>query len=299
MGLEDSALTSSFLLETGPSTLACFFGVGFGFLQIEGLFEAMEHENLIAAADLWQDVLAAIPAINQGNLDAVRGHLKSVADRLLAAREILYPVTIHLLDLVLLSEHKVAESLPVNVRTGLALNLIASSEILEKVGRENPELLSAIRERFQSDELDICGGSYAEREDPLLPLESQLWNLTKGTGVAQNLLGKEINVFARKRFGYHPQLPLFLNSVGLHRAVALTFDESGLPSFRSTVTNWPSPDGKQLEAFTRKPLKADDPQTFFIWPIICVRRYGRIMPPRSRFFMPETRPALGTRIGSN
>ncbi len=45
--------------------------------------------------------------------------------------------------------------------------------------------------------------------------------------------------------------------------MALTFDDSALPTFRSTVTNWPSPDGKQVEAFTRKPFKADDPQTFF------------------------------------
>jgi hypothetical protein len=258
----DNSIASS-LLERAGSLLPVFFAVGFGFLQIEGLFEAMEHENLIATADLWQDVQAAVAASNETDSDAVRRHLKSAADRLLAAREILYPVTIHLLDLVLLGEQKIADSLSANVRSGLALNLIASSEILEKVGRETPELLSAIRERFQSDEIDVCGGSYNEREDPLMPLESQLWNLTKGIAVARNLLGKEINVFARKRFGYHPQLPLFLNSVGLHRAVALAFDESALPSFRSTVTNWPSPDGKQLEGFTRKPLKADDPQTFF------------------------------------
>src|SRR5713226_2776477 len=46
VGLEDSAHpTTSFLLETAASSLAPFFAVGFGFLQIEGLFEAMEHEN--------------------------------------------------------------------------------------------------------------------------------------------------------------------------------------------------------------------------------------------------------------
>jgi len=273
------------LLDLPASTLALFFSVGFGFLQIEGLFEAMEHENLLAAADLWQDVQAAVTAIADPDPAAVRRHLKSAADRLLAAREILYPVTIHLLDLVLLAEQKkgsgvfsaestVAKSarLPEktpdpffwpNLRSGLALNLITCSETLEMLHAEHPEKLATLRERFQADEIDICGGSYREREDPLLPLESQLWNLLKGTNVARNLLGKDISVFARKRFGYHPQLPLFLNCVGLHRTVALTFDDTSLPSFRSTVTNWPSPDGKQVEAFTRKPFKADDPQTFF------------------------------------
>src|SRR5204862_7076514 len=85
----------------------------------------------------------------------------------------------------------------------------------------------------------------------------------KGTHAAGARLGKDFGFLARKRFGHHPQLPLFLNTIGLHRALALTFDDSSLPSFRSTVTNWPSPDGKQVEAFTRKPLPADDPQSFF------------------------------------
>src|SRR5262249_13804842 len=61
----------------------------------------------------------------------------------------------------------------------------------------------------------------------------------------------------------HPHLPLFLHAVGLQRAVHLTFDDSVLPSYRATVVNWPSPDGKQVEAFTRTPYAADSAQTFF------------------------------------
>jgi hypothetical protein len=251
------------LLKKSTTALAPFFGLGFGFLQVEGLFEAMEHENLLAVGELWQDVQAAVSALDDPDSNAVRRHLKSAAERLLAAREILYPVTIHLLDLVLADETKNDDWWSPNLNSSLALGLITSSRFLENLRREHPDKLASIRERFQVEEVDICGGSYTEREEPLLPLESQLWNVLKGTTVAREHLGKDINVFARKRFGFHPQLPLFLNSVGLHRVLALTFDDSTLPSFRSTVTNWPSPDGKQLEAFTRKPFKADDPQTYF------------------------------------
>jgi hypothetical protein len=251
------------LLELPQLTLAPFFGVGFGFLQIEGLFEAMEHENLLASGELWQDVQSATMTLTDPDPDAWHRHLKSAADRLLAAREVLYPVTIHLLDLVLLDEQNLQKALPLSAEANLPFNLIASTELLAKSGRRHPEKVAVIRERFQNDQADVCGGCYVEREEPLLPLESQLWNLVKGTTAARELLGKDVSVFARKRFGYHPQLPLFLNSVGLHRAIAMTFDDSSLPSFRSAVTNWPSPDGKQVEAFTRKPLPADDPQTFF------------------------------------
>src|SRR5207249_876423 len=43
----------------------------------------------------------------------------------------------------------------------------------------------------------------------------------------------------------------------------LAFDESILPDYRSTVVNWPSADGKQVEAFPRTPHPAETPQTFF------------------------------------
>ena len=36
-----------------------------------------------------------------------------------------------------------------------------------------------------------------------------------------------------------------------------------IPSHRTTVVNWQSPDGKQVQCFTRTPFAADSPQTFF------------------------------------
>src|SRR5205085_2037440 len=64
------------------------------------------------------------------------------------------------------------------------------------------------------------------------------------------------------RFGYHPQLPLLLQSVGVSKLLLLNLDESAVPSYRTTVVSWPALDGKQVEAFTRAPLPADSPQTF-------------------------------------
>jgi hypothetical protein len=295
------ASASAALLDLPAESVGPFFGIGFGFLQIEGLFEAMEHENLLATSELWQDVQAAVAALpgwhalstaegvdehqaearpseTQGvpPIDTFQPHLKAAAERLLAAREVLYPVAIHLIDLALLEEQKPVPphpgpppqggrgaEIPESFDSGFPVNLIASSSVLEKFARDQPEKVNLLRERFQSEQLEFCGGCYVEREEPLLPVESQLWNLAKGQAVARELLGKEITIFARKRFGFHPQTPLLLNSVGIHRVVALVFDDAALPNFRTTITSWPSPDGKQVDAFTRKPFRADDPQTFF------------------------------------
>src|SRR5262249_34968216 len=157
-----------------------------------------------------------------GDTDAWRTHLKAAAGLLVTAREVLYPVTIHLLDVFLLDEQRLERPWPASFDRGLPLNVIASAAALEKLGQQ-PERLALLRERIACDLAEVCGGSYQEREDAALPVESQLWNLRKGMSVARELLQQEVRVFARKRFGAHPQLPLLLLGAGLNRAVLVAF----------------------------------------------------------------------------
>jgi alpha-mannosidase len=263
--------------DSDPEKVRPFFGIGFGYLMIEGLAEAMDHQDLLTAPELWQEIQGAVTANDAGDSEGRDRQLHSAAERLLAAREVLYPATIHLLDLGLLHEPAAQTAdqssavsqtselwgLPASLDRGQPVNLIAAASLVERLGREQPERLAALRERLAAESAEVCGGPYIEREDALLPLESQLWNLRRGMAAYKELLDYEVRVFARKRFAFHPQLPLLLSSVGLTRALLLAFDDAVVPSYRSCVINWPSPDGKQVEAFTRVAYPADTPQTFF------------------------------------
>ncbi len=241
----------------------------------------MSHEHLLDVAGLWQDVQQAVPALADPDPDAYRVHLQAAADKLLSAREVLYPVAIHVIDLCLASQDEGVEAAgrkpsgspasSVSLSTGLLaalsarqpVNLIASASQLEQLGREHPDQLAALRERVSGDLVEVCGGCALEREDALLPLESQLWNLLKGQSIYEELLGQAVRVYARRRFAFHPQTPLLLQSVGIARTLLLSFDESVVPAHRSAVINWPSQDGKQIEAFTRTPHGVESPQVGF------------------------------------
>ena len=190
-------------------------------------------------------------------------HLQSAALRLQSAREVLYPVTIYLLDIFVPDSHHPDAHWPASFEATAPLNVIASASMLETISKNHPELWQRIREGVDNDSLQVCGGCYLEREDTLLPMESQFWNLLKGREVSQQLLGKPINVFARKRFYAHPQLPMFLSSVGLNRALMLTLDDSALPNYQSPTVSWPSPDGKVVDVYVRAPLQADNPEVGF------------------------------------
>jgi hypothetical protein len=251
------------LLDLDPARAAPFHGVGFGHVILEGLFEAMSHENMIDAAGFWEDVQAAIAALPDLDADAARRRLKAAADKLVTARDVVYAAAVHIVDLALLDDARPDGPWPVSFDKGLPVNLIACAALLERIGREQPERLAALRERVAADVADVCGGPYLERDDAQLPLESQLWNLLRGRDVYQQLLGRPVRTFGRRRFGFHPNTPLLLQNVGIDRALALVFDESVIPSYRTTVVNWPSPDGKQVQCFAKTPLPADSPQTYF------------------------------------
>jgi hypothetical protein len=262
-GWGEQAQPSLPLLELEPEHAARFFGIGFGHLHVEALFEAMTHENLLASSDFWKEASSAVASLGGADPEAPRRHLQAAAEHLLAAREVLYPVTVYLIDLCLLDGERLGDPWPGSFAAGLPLNFVACSALLERLSQQQPERLAALRERIQSECAEVCGGPYLEREDPLLPLESQIGNLLKGARTYRELLGVDVRVFARQRFGFHPQLPLFLQNAGIGRVLLIAFDEGVLPPHRSPVVSWPSDDGKSVEAFTRAPHPADSAQTYF------------------------------------
>jgi alpha-mannosidase len=249
------------LIELPSEQVAPFYGLGYGCLVLEALFEAMAHDNALASDEIRQDLDAALAAVDDP--DAMRTHLQSAADRLLAAREVVYPVNLYVVDLLMLDETRLDVPWPAAWAAGQPLNVLACARLLERLGEQTGGRLTELREKVAADLVEVIGGPYVEREDPLLPPESQLWNLVHGQAVYQELLGKEVTVFGRRRFGLQAHLPLLLQTTGITHALLVSFDESSLPPHHATVISWSSSDGKQVDAFTRAPQPADSPQTYF------------------------------------
>jgi hypothetical protein len=240
-----------------------FGGIGFGFLIVNALFRAMEHEDVLPLDEFWQDVQAAARTLAGPDPDAARTSLQSAADRLRAAREVLYPVAIHVVDLVAVDPQRPVDLPSVALGKGMPVNLLAASSFLEELARANPDALGLLRKGTGSELTEVCGGCYVEREDDLLPFESQLWNLLKGLATARDITGDDVRVFARRSFGFHAQLPALLAAVGLQRAVFHSFVDGLLPRYQSAVVAWTAPDGRPIDCFARAPYPAEDANTFF------------------------------------
>jgi hypothetical protein len=253
------------LLDLPIEKVRPFFGIGFGYLMVDSLFEAMDHEKLLDVPAFWGEVHSAVQALlKPDSAEEVETHLRSAAARLLSAREVLYAVNIHLLDVWRLDEERPDVPPPAAIGAGSPLNVMATGRALERLGKVHAQELRAnLDEAIQPPVLEVIGGVYREREDALLPVESQLWNLRRGRVVARDILGANVEVLARRRSANHPQVPAWVQAVGLRRALLSSFDGAVTPTYRATVVNWSSPDGKSIDAFTRVPAPAHKAETFF------------------------------------
>jgi len=259
---DDDRLTA--LMALPAERVRPFLGIGLGCAVLEALFEARSQENLLPMEDLRQDLISATALLFDADPEAYLGPLQAAADRLLAAREAIHPVNLYLIDLFVPKSDQPPEHWPAALTAATPLNVVACAALLEQIGREPPARLAELRDKVGCDLVEILGGPYREREDPLLPLESQLWNLRHGQEVYQQLLGQPISIFARERSAFHAQLPLHLQAVGISRALLVAFDDAVLPTHYAPVIFWPAPNsGKQVEGFTRSGQAADSPQTYF------------------------------------
>jgi len=252
------------LLDAPPDVVRSFLGLGYGYLVLDNLFEAADHTRLLDAMAFWGDVTAAVESAARN--EPFRDHLKAAAERLLQAREQLHSQKMHWLDFVQLDPLNLAAKWPESLAAGLPVCVCAAGEVFEQLAEQAPERFAELKAKFLPDlptAVDLCCGAYREREDALMPMESQWWNLQTARATVRKLFNADTAVYARKTSAFHPQLPGWLQHMGFKHAVLISRDGAMIPTLRSTAVNWPGPDGRAVDAFCREPLPANDPLTFF------------------------------------
>ncbi len=174
------------------------------------------------------------------------------------ARERFYPVDAYILDLCLLDPAMTGGMLAEPLETAVAITFVASAQAIENQAAVDPDGLAALRQAIADGWADVAGGTYAEAEDALLPLESILWQFRRGADVYRTHLDdRNVETYARRRFGLFIQLPQIAKRFGIRYAVHVAFDAGRFPVRPETKRLWESPDGSSLESLLRPPLAAD------------------------------------------
>jgi hypothetical protein len=232
--------------------------LGYGYLVVEGLYDAADHQHLLDGEGFWADLQAAIREPDQH-----RQHFTSAGAKLQVARETLNTNSFHLLDWAMLNAEKLDAPWPASLARNLPLTVIGSGELFRRLPAERLAELQAKTPAGLPTNLDIACGAETERDDSYLPAESQWWNLTTARKTIQELFGVATNLHARQRSAFHPLCPSWWQHAGFTKGVMVSLDGALTPNRNACVLNWPAPDGKSIDALGREPQSASDPQTFF------------------------------------
>ena len=244
-----------------------FLALGTVLWMLRDLTVAMGHSESLDRESLWREVTAGAHAWQLGDSAAAVNRLRAAFEVLTQARERFYPVDAYLLDLCLLDPAMPAGVLGGPLETAVPITFIAPAQAIENQAVADPDVLAALRQAITDGWADVAGGTYAESDDALLPLESIFWQFRQGAEVYRaHLDERNVETYARRRFGLFVQLPQVAKRFGLRYALHLSFDAGRFPVRPETKRLWEGPEGSSLESLLRPPLAADRPSQGWLLP---------------------------------
>lgn len=252
--------------QVDPDLAGDFFALGTAYLLIELLTRQMRYMSNLDEIQLRNETVAAAQAAIQGQTETARQCLQHAFEVLAEARERFYPVHSYLIDLTLVAPTTMGQPLRDELLSDAPGNLLLPASVLETLATAEADTLAALRAAIDHGRFDVAGGDRAERELPLLPIESVRGNLLAGVQSYERALGKRPTVYGRRRFGLSPVLPQVLSRMGFDGALHFTLDDGQFPPGEQAKTRWEGLDSSALDAVCRVPLDASLPETFLQLP---------------------------------
>lgn len=241
---------------------ADFLALGYAYLQIELLTRQMRYMSNLDELHLERQAVQGAQAALAGDADLARQHLTACFEVLLEARERFYPVDLHLLDLTLVADTTLGVSLRGELEQPSPVNLLMSGDVARQLAEREPETRRLLLDAQSAGRACVVGGEDVEGPLSLASHESIRETLRRGDAHYRQHLGRGVRIFARRRFGLSPVLPLELARSGFLGCVHFTFDDGQFPQLSNSKTRWQGFDGNVIDALGRLPLDAREPGSF-------------------------------------
>jgi alpha-mannosidase len=235
-----------------------FLALGTVRWMLRDLTLAMGHAEGVDRESLAREVLSGARAWQLGEYQGAVNRLRAAFEVLTQARERFYPVDAYLLDLCLLDPAMPGGVLAGPLETPVAVTFVTPGQAIQNQSELDPQGMAALRQAINDGWADVAGGTYTEAEDALFPLESIVWQLRRGGDAYRaHLDQRNVETYARRRFGLFVQLPQVAKRMGFRYALHMGFDAGRFPVRAETKRLWESPDGTSLESLLRPPIAAD------------------------------------------
>lgn len=241
--------------------VADFLALGFAYLQVDLLTRAMRYSSVLDEHTFLSAVVGAAHAVDS-NRETTDNELTRAFDLLADARHHVYSVDFYVVDVTLVADSTLGESL----RKKLALNgntsVLIAGEQIERMANEHPDTLAELKRATEAGTASIVGGAFQRASSPFQSPEELLAAIVRGQQVAQTHLGREYEIFGQFDAAIIPLLPQVLKGLGFRGALHVAFDGGQLPRADQRKTNWGPSTACSIEALSATPLDASRPETW-------------------------------------
>ncbi|MCG6156022.1 glycoside hydrolase family 38 N-terminal domain-containing protein [Rubinisphaera margarita] len=234
-----------------------FMALGVVYLLTSLLSQAMYHYDNIQETRFDELLIDAAEEAVRGDAERARHFLQQACEQLLESREKFYPVDAHLIDLCLLTDTLSPEDAESLASVDHTVNLLCSSEALERATEKQPEVLSSLRQSVHEGKLAVIGGERNDTPTPLLPIQTLRRQLERGMHDLEASLETHPQVWGRTTYGLSTQMPLLLRKFGIKHAFHLVLDDGIYPDEEQSHFLWEGRSGSTVHAVSRIPLSIE------------------------------------------
>lgn len=243
------------------SLVADFLALGYCFLQVQLLTRQMRYSSNLDEVRFNDLLVAGAVAAANGDEQLASDKLTACFNLLGEERDHYYSVDAFLIDLTMVAEKTLGESLRSELAQGSPINLLMPGALAANLAKHEADTQAALAKSLADGTVGLISGEDVERRLPLLACETVLAELRRGKAAWQDAFGQNAAVYGRRRFGLTPLLPQVLEKLGFTGALHATMDDGRFPLGTQIKTRWEGTDGAAIDAIARAPLDASKPET--------------------------------------
>ncbi len=182
-----------------------FLALGSARWMLRDLTIAMGHVDCLDLDNLTREVLAGAKSWAAGDFATSKNRLRAAFELLTQARERFYPMDAYIIDFYLLDTASPAGCLNEAIEARVPFSVLAPSRAIEAFAKTDPAAVEKLAGAVDEGWADVIGGPYSESDEPLLPVESILWQYRHSAEVyRKHLSDRSVETYARRRFGLYP-----------------------------------------------------------------------------------------------
>jgi alpha-mannosidase len=250
----------------GGSLADEFQALGLATLLAELMAQRMRSSTNLTGADFADSTVRAARAAISGDDEAARTALKECYGFLESSRAHYYPVDVWLLDIVLLAESTLGDSLNRELQAPVPIALVATGFTIEKLAAANPAALAHVRERCTAGTIAPAGGRYDSQPLDECTPEEIVGSFGRGLSAWREIVGTVPVTYAQQTGGSSAILPQLLTGLGFTGVIWALFDGTPLPDPGGSRIRWEGSGGACIDGVARAVLDARCAQTILALP---------------------------------